>query len=303
MVHNTGYLHPDYARSLSGFGKPQYLPASGGWLLVRTVPGSSGQDAMGCYPLFSCNDWTRIHEDMEEIKNDLVSMVIVSDPFAKVSVEYLTTHFDIVKPFKEHVVVDLEADWASLVKKNHRYYARRSLKKMDVEIVFQPERLLNEWVELYQNLIYRHNITGIRAFSRSCFENQLKLPGLFVVVGRSRDNNQVIGMHLVIVQGYNAYSHLAAYSKEGYGIRAAYGIYWETIRYLHSISCRLFDIGAMAGTSDSHENGLWAYKTGWSDYKIPVYLCGKILNIENYVSECRRSGLINNNFFPAYRNG
>jgi hypothetical protein len=46
----SGYQHLDYADSLREFGLPHFLPASGGWVLKRAIPGYPYQDAMGCYP-------------------------------------------------------------------------------------------------------------------------------------------------------------------------------------------------------------------------------------------------------------
>ena len=77
----TGYLHPEYAGSLSEFGKPQLLPRSGGQLLVRQIPNTDCVDAMGCYPLFCCRDWDQLPEDIEGLREQLVSVALVTDPF------------------------------------------------------------------------------------------------------------------------------------------------------------------------------------------------------------------------------
>ena len=44
----TGYLHPDYAQSLSEFGEPPQLQKSGGWLLKLRVDGTQS-DAVITY--------------------------------------------------------------------------------------------------------------------------------------------------------------------------------------------------------------------------------------------------------------
>src|SRR3990172_4731763 len=75
----TGYLHPGHAASLAEFGTPRPLPHSGGWLLERTIPGSESRDAMGCYPLFACRDWSRLPMDLEDLARDLVSVSLVTD--------------------------------------------------------------------------------------------------------------------------------------------------------------------------------------------------------------------------------
>ncbi|HSS29061.1 MAG TPA: hypothetical protein VLL50_14020, partial [Usitatibacter sp.] len=62
-----GYAHPGYAGSLAEFGTPRELPASGGWLLEREIPGG-GRDAMGCYPLLCCRDWRALREDLDSLE-------------------------------------------------------------------------------------------------------------------------------------------------------------------------------------------------------------------------------------------
>ena len=56
----TGYAHPAYAESLAEFGVPRLLPRSGGWILERRIESFPDRDAAGCYPLFSCRDWSRL---------------------------------------------------------------------------------------------------------------------------------------------------------------------------------------------------------------------------------------------------
>jgi hypothetical protein len=60
----SGYMHPNYAHSLREFGEPRELPGSGGWILERIIPGTPYRDAMGCYPLFACNDWSKLANDL-----------------------------------------------------------------------------------------------------------------------------------------------------------------------------------------------------------------------------------------------
>jgi hypothetical protein len=84
-----GYTDPRYALSLQEFGEPLELPRCGGWILVRSIPGTPYKDAMSCYPLFACRDWTKLHEDLEQVGEDLVSLTLVNDPFSVVMPEYL----------------------------------------------------------------------------------------------------------------------------------------------------------------------------------------------------------------------
>lgn len=95
-----GYAHPEYALSLREFGDPRELPRSGGWILVRPIPGTPYKDAMGCYPFFLCRDWKKLHEDIQDVGSDLVSLSLVVDPFSGVEPAYLEQYFDLVEPFK-----------------------------------------------------------------------------------------------------------------------------------------------------------------------------------------------------------
>lgn len=67
----SGYLHPNYAKSFMEFGDPYKLPRCGGWIIKRQVPGFPCFDAMGCYPVFICQDWSQIHKDLGDKGTDL----------------------------------------------------------------------------------------------------------------------------------------------------------------------------------------------------------------------------------------
>ncbi len=167
----TGYLHPAYAESFAEFGTPRELRRSGGWILDRQIPGFSFRDAMGCYPLFACQDWSQIDSDLKDVGNDgLVSLSIVTDPFGDYHEAHLQRCFNhVVKPFKEHFIVDLSLPISTFVTSHHRRYARKAIQEQYIEMCETPSRFLNEWTDLYAHLIDRHNIKGIHAFSRSAF--------------------------------------------------------------------------------------------------------------------------------------
>lgn len=296
-----GYAHPDYALSLREFGEPRQLPQCGGWILVRQIPGTPYKDAMGCYPLFACRDWSKLHEDLDQIGSDLISLALVTDPFAEVTPKYLEQYFDIVKPFKIHYFVDLAYPVESLINKTQRYNARRSLKRMEVEISLEPVRYLEEWMKLYENLIKRHGISGISAFSYKCFKIQLQIPGMILVIGK--DEEEVLGASLIIVQDNVAYSHLMAASPEGYKINASYGILWKVLMYLKDHGVQFYDMGGGKGIKENVEDGLLKFKKGWSNASRMVYLCGRIFDRQKYESICQQCQISNIDYFPAYRAG
>ena len=301
MEELTGYQHPAYAHSLSEFGTPRQLPASEGWILERVIPGSTDHDGMGCYPLFTCRDWRKLHIDITGLAKDLLTLVLVTDPFADVDAAYLESCFDLVKPFKCHYIVDLSQPLANSVNKHHRYYARKSLREIEVEVCHEPSRYIGEWIRLYDNLVKKHDIRGIRAFSPECFHKQLNTPGMVLFVGKLR--GEVVGAHLSATHGDVAYSHLAAFSNVGYQTNAAYGIYWIMLEYLASQKVRYIDLGAAAGLEEKPSDGLSRFKQGWSNMTRMAYFCGQVFDPQKYAETCRRNLIGGTDYFPAYRVG
>src|SRR5256885_1854462 len=108
MGNATGYAHARYAESFSSHGRARLLPQSGGWFLQRTIPRSTYLDAMGCYPLFVCYDWSQLVTDLDQFSYELVCLSLVSDPFGNYDPAYLRQCFpDVMFPFKQHYVVNL----------------------------------------------------------------------------------------------------------------------------------------------------------------------------------------------------
>lgn len=170
---------------------------------------------------------------------------------------------------------------------------------MDVEFCLEPIRYLNDWVNLYENLIKRHNIRGISKFSFKCFQIQLQIPGTILVLGRHE--GEVIGANLIIMRDDVAYGHLGAYSPIGYKINASYGIYWEALKYLQRHSIRFYNMGGGAGIKENIEDGLSRFKAGWSNCQRTVYLCGRVFDRQKYVSICEQYEIYKVDYFPAYR--
>jgi len=297
----TGYCHSNYALSFSQLGKPRKLPACGGWVIERNIPGTTHSDCMGCYPLFSCKDWGKIHEDLIEIRSEMVSLTLVTDPFAPFDKAYLEKIFNIVKPYKNHFVADLHQDLNSFVNKKHRQKARSALSIMQMEFCNEPLKYLNEWIVLYQNLVKRHSIIGIRAFSNESFHRQLETDGMNIALCRICD--EIIAAMLFIVDGDVAYTHLSAFSDKAYNVNASFGLYWGVLNYLKELNVKFVDIGAGSGISQSETDGLIRFKTGWSNTNRMVYLCGCILDGEKYAEVCRLKSIEGNNYFPSYRVG
>jgi len=303
-LHETigGYLHAGYAKSLAQFGTPRPLPHSGGWILERPIPGTARRDATGCYPLFSCQDWQHLADDMEELNGRVVSLAAVTDPFGGYGLADLERSFNhIVFPFKEHYCVDLSHPVDTFVCPHHRRYARKALEMVEVECVEAPWGLLDDWVRLYDVLVGRHEITGIAAFSRAAFEKQFSVPGL--VVFRARHLATTVGMLLWYVQGSVAYYHLGAYDPLGYELRASFALFFCAIEHFARVGLDWLALGGGAGLKADATDGLARFKQGWSTGTRTAYFCGHIFDSTAYAKLTEARCPSGTTYFPAYRQG
>jgi hypothetical protein len=300
---SSGYLHSAYAESLAEFGKPRFLPRSGGWILERPIAGSPHRDGMGCYPLFACRDWQRLGADLEEIGGALVSLALVTDPFGAYDEGLLRHCFeDLVTPFKEHYVVDLEQPRTAYVSAHHRRYAHKSLQVVQVERCQEPGVLLADWSDLYAQLIKKHNIQGIAAFSTLAFTKQLEIPG--IVAFRAAYEGQTVGILLWFTHGSVGYYHLGAFSDTGYKVRASFALFRFAIdHFATSDTVRWLDLGAGAGVMQGKADGLSRFKQGWSTGTRTAYFCGRILDPGVYSELAAMGQDSHTSYFPAYRLG
>lgn len=296
----AGYRHPQYAASLRQFGHPRRLQHSGGWVLVRDIPESAWQDAMGVYPLFCCQDWTALAADLVELAADgLLSLALVTDPFGAYSERLLREVFNTkVMAFKQHHVLDLSQPIEATTSARHRKKARRALRELDVRIMPEPTTLLDEWVHLYDGLTRRHQIRGIQAFSRQVFETQLALPDVVAVC--LWQANRLAGAQLLVFQEDVVHCHLAAFDEIGYEIGASYAMDLVSIEYCRT-RARWYNLGGSAGLQENANDGLGWYKGGWSNETRTAYFCGHIFDQARYNLLYSRQTTHNRDFFPAYR--
>lgn len=294
----TGYRHPDYVAAFSQFGQPLHLRHCNGWLLQRPIPGTSLKDAMGSYPLFCCDDWDSLGRDLDEISSHLVTLVLVTEPFGDFDPHSLERCFDHVVPYKAHYVADMNRPLDQIVKRSHQATVRRAQKKVDVRICSQPGQYLDQWNQLFNNLIRRHDIKGMRAFSKEIFARHLEIPGL--VMFEARAENHTVGLDLWYVHEDVAYGHLVAFSELGYKLRASYATKWAVLDYFKD-KVRWVDLGGIAGNQKPENDGLTKFKEGWSTDTKSVYLCKRIFQPTRYEELCDVTGTKEAAYFPAYR--
>lgn len=299
----TGYFHRLYCQSLSEFGRPRFLEASHGWILERQISNSTQLDAMGCYPLFACQDWSRLHLDMAKLQDELVSLALVTDPFGDFEPHYLRRCFpDRVVPFKEHMVTDLSRAPESFVTGHHRRNARKALDHLSIELCKEATLFADEWTNLYAGLVKRHNIHGLSAFSPASFRMQLAVPGMLMI--RATHGEETVGMTLWYADRKRAYYHLGAYSEAGYRLHASFGLFWRAIEHFSSQGLQWLSLGAEAGLSRTdQESGLSRFKRGWATGTRTAFFCGRIFDQDGYAEAMRIRQVAASDYFPAYRSG
>jgi hypothetical protein len=303
----AGYLSPRYAASVAASGTPRALARSGGWIIERpaTVAGAPPiHDAMGSYPLFCCPRWSDLEGDLAALAGEIVSLVVVTDPFGGYSEADLRACFpDLTAPYKEHFVADLSRPMDTFVSAHHRRYAHAAGRAVTVERCAAPLDWLDEWCALYEVLVRRHGITGIPAFSRAAFAAQLAVPGLELF--RASADGATVGMVLWYRQGDVGYYHLAAYSQRGYELRASFPLFWRAFEHFTASGVRWLGLGAGASLAGGQgSEGLVRFKRGWSTGTRRTYLCGRILHPLAYGRLVRERGVpATTSYFPAYRQG
>ena len=297
----TGYCHRQYAESFADVGRPLELQNCGGWLIERTIPGADLRDGMGCYPLFDCRIWAGLPLDLHELTGTLVSVSLVTNPFGDVAETDLRRWFDVVIPYKQHHVTDLQRPVEDIVNGHHWRNVRKAVRRVQVAACLEPMEFLDAWCRLYGQLAWRHGLTGFRAFSRAAFEKQLGVPGLTMF--RASVDDEIVGLHLWYVSDQVAYGHLGATSERGYQCMASYALYWYAIHHFRE-QVRWLELGASPGLSEgSAEDGLQRFKAGWATGTRPTFLCGRILQPSVYADLAREGCISNSNYFPAYRHG
>ena len=272
---------------------------------------------MGCYPLFACQDWSKLAEDLDQLGNaqlenaqlgsaqlgsELVSLSIVTDPFGEYDPAYLERCFpDLVVAFKEHFVTDLSRPRDSFVPVNHRRNTRRAQAEMEIEKCANPAEFLDDWTKLYATLVARHGITGILTFSRESFARQLQVPG--IVAFRAVRDGETLGMLLWYEQGNRAYYHLGAYSSAGYDLRASFALFSYSMEYFAEHGIKWLSLGAGAGSDPEAKSGLTRFKEGWATETRKVYFCGRIFDPAKYQEIVSARHVAPTKYFPAYRAG
>ena len=129
---------PDY--------EPLYLPYSRISILKRTIPGTLYYDALGCYPLSPLFDIGGLEKDWQWLKKEnLVSLVLVADPFFCPLEHALKACFDHVLLYKEHYMHDFGIPHA--YGRHHRYEVKRAYKAVEIKTLALTDHI-EDWIKL-----------------------------------------------------------------------------------------------------------------------------------------------------------
>jgi hypothetical protein len=287
------YASETYANAFREIAASVFLKSSRTWVLKRRIPGTDLYDAMGCYPLCAIEPSADLEADFVDLRSQgLVSLVLVTDTFFRPDVSRLQEAFDVCKPFKKHYLYDPRAPFA--YGKHHRYEVKKAAADCETRVV-PFEKHFQEWLALYGYLIRERGIAGIQNFPESYFRGLVGLDGLIAIAAFVE--GKAVSMYLWIEHEGYVYSHLGASSEEGYRMRAAYAIYDHAIRLFGDR--KVMDFGGGVGLEDTPDDGLAAFKNGFSNRTETCFLCGKILDEKTYQELSRRYQ--NSSFFPAYR--
>jgi len=297
----NGYNHTEYARSLQEFGLPRKLQNCNGWVIERKTPDGSFTDAMGLYPFFVCEDWSNLIGDLEALSRDVICVYMVTDPFGDFDLQLLQEYFqDAFRPFRQHYIVDLKMPIEEIGGKRRRKHARKALNKLDMEIVEEPSTQIDDWVNIYDYLIKKHDITGIRAFSRESFLRQFCVPGTIMI--KAIYSGRTVGAQIYLQQGDVVHAHLGACTQDGYDLDATYALDFYSFQYFRD-KARWVDLGGGVGLSNDGLDGLSQYKSWWATNTRQTYFCGRIYNYEKYQALMRSRNIPATHYFPAYRLG
>jgi len=226
----------------------------------------------------------------------MVSLVVVVDPLADVEAWQLERAFpDRIDAFKRHLIRDL--DEPAHLPAHHRRHVRRASRAVEVELCADPLEHLDDWVRLYEELVARRGLFGVRAFSRQGFQRELALPGLIAL--RANRHGRTVGMMLWFEDPPNAHYHLGAFSREGYEVSASYALFVVALEHLRGRRVRWVDLGGAPGTGS--EDGLMRFKRGWASGERIANLCGRVMSRNAYAALAGRGRGGATTWFPQYR--
>ena len=297
MTGEHPYASAEFALSLGHIGRPHRLHDAGTSVLLRQIGAGPHRDATGPYPFCVIG---RV-----DIANDLaglaaagaVSLTLVSDPFFGPRIERLTEAFDIVRPLKTLFVNN-----PSRKLKLGEQHRRNTNKALAVCTVSRADlaKKAELCASIYTDFAVARRFVASQLFPVEHFRRLALVPGAelhLVEVG-----NDVVGFHIWMMHRGVVYSHLTAMTAEGRARRSGFALSMFALEAFKDQEKIVF--GGSAGVTDTPNDGLGRFKSGFSNETTESILCGKVLRPADYrelsvgVADDGPSGA---EFFPKYR--
>lgn len=226
-----------------------------------------------------------------------VSLTLVSDPFFGPRIERLTEAFDIVRPLKTLFVNNPNRKLK--LGEQHR---RNTNKALAVCTVSRADLAKNAELcaSIYTDFAVARGFVASRLFPVEHFRRLALVPGAelhLVEVG-----TDVVGFHIWMMHSGVVYSHLTALTAEGRARRGGYALSMFALDAFRNHDKIVF--GGSAGVTDTPNDGLARFKSGFANETAESILCGKIVRPDDYralsgeITDDQQSGA---GFFPKYR--
>jgi len=200
--------------------------------------------------------------------------------------------------FKDHHVFDLSVPIEQVVSSKRRRLAKKAWDELELEFSEEPSRHLDEWCDLFDEFAARLGLKGIKALSRSAFEEQFGIPGVTMTLARHA--GRLVAARVQCYDRDVVHAYLAAASPESYRLNAAAALYYAEIEIFRE-RAKWINWGGDAGARPGHTR-LSSFKRGWSTGTRPAYFYGRVTDRQRYVA---LSAAVDSDtsFFPAYRSG
>jgi hypothetical protein len=287
------YSSQAYADAFREFGPIIKIDSLNIWVQIRDIPNTQLKDATSIYPLSLPTKPQSSNLLYEELKDlGLVSLVLVTAPFLD-DTSWLSSTFDIAREYKTNFTVEGPVE-TRVFRKKHRKEIRKALTECEIRKI-DLLTYLDQWCELYDTLIARHDLKGVHRFSRRYFETLANLTKISTF-GAFIDDN-LVSASLWVEDTNWITGHLSGTSNQGYGIGASHAIFDYLIRHYEGRNINL------GGAPDNSKQGanLSLFKRGFANASRTSWLCGIIVDQVCYKNLCREMNTEHTQFFPAYR--
>jgi transposase len=264
------FCSESYSRALEEPGmRPLYVEGWDAHVLVREGHAGAPQ-AVGVRPLGALDPNCDLRAGLDALQRaGIATISLITDPMWCPELLVLREAFDRCRVFREHYLVDREAEVK--IRKRHRNRINQARRVGEVREISLAEHL-DRWLELYQLNVANRQIP--QPFSQVYFERLACISGLRTIAVFVADD--IVNMTLWFRHKDTFYFHDGASSVMGFETSAAYAAFAHVIE--EAADCRYVLLGGSAGFRDERLDGLAVFKRGFSNASAVSHLCSASLN-------------------------